>query len=154
MNSALDLMFPFWTSMAALVLAQALKPVFHFLFHHKWVPSLCFSSGAFPSSHSAMVSALTLSVGYQERFTSTLFVVTLVFAIIVIYDAANVRYYAGQNIQITKQLIKDLQVMTEFQLDDPIYFSKVKDVLGHKWTEVIGGIALGLIIAYVMFQFY
>jgi len=41
-----------------------------------------------------MVSALALAVGFRERFSSTLFAITVVLAIIVIYDAANVRYYS------------------------------------------------------------
>ena len=111
----------------------------------KW--SLAFSSGGFPSSHSALVSALSLSVGLQEKFSSTIFAVTLALAVIVVYDAANVRYYSGQNIKVTQQLIKDLQEIQELELSDPIYDTKLKDVLGHKWFEVIGGCFLGVVLA-------
>ena len=65
----------------------------------------------------------------------------------------NVRYYAGQNIQITQQLIKDISELSQIKLDDPIYFTKMKDVLGHKGFEVLGGIILGLIVAGVLFLF-
>jgi len=98
-----------------------------------------------------MVSALCLAVGIQEKFSSTLFAVVLIFSLIVMYDAANVRYYAGRNIQITQQLIRDIQTLTTIKLDDPVYLLKVKEVLGHQWFEVFGGAILGLLVASIMF---
>ena len=94
-----------------------------------------------------MVSALALSVGIRESFNSTIFAVTMALACIVVYDAANVRYYSGQNIKITQQLIKDIQKQTDVKFEDPIYHTRVKQVLGHRWIECIGGILIGLIIA-------
>ena len=149
----LDYMFPFWASLCSLATAQILKPVFYYLIRREWYPLLALTSGGFPSSHTAMVSALSISVGLQDSFNSTAFVITLVLTLIVAYDAANVRYYAGQNIQITQQLIKDLKVLSEIKLDDPIYLTRVKDVLGHKWTEVIGGCLLGASLSFGLYSF-
>jgi acid phosphatase family membrane protein YuiD len=76
--------------------------------------------------------------------------VVLIFSLIVLYDAANVRYYAGRNIQLTQQLVKDIQTLSTIKLDDPIYLMKIKEVLGHQWFEVIGGVVLGLTVAGLM----
>ena len=103
-----------------------------------------------PSSHTAGVAALCVSVGLQESFNSTVFAVTLALGLIVAYDAANVRYYAGKNIKLTKQIIKDLREENEIILDEPIYEEPIKEVLGHKWSEVIGGAILGIIIAGIL----
>ena len=140
-------MYPFWSAIFAAVIAQALKPFIHYLKTKKWRPSLAIESGGLPSSHSALVTALALSVGLQERFSSTLFAVTAALAVIVIYDAANVRYYTGQNIKITQQLVHDVQEELNTDFEDPIYDVKMKDVLGHKWIEVLCGCLLGCIIA-------
>lgn len=140
-------MYPFWSAIISALLAQFLKPVFYWLLHHEWRWNLIKEAGGFPSSHSALVSALALSVGIREHFSSTIFAVTLSLACIVIYDAANVRYYSGQNIKITQQLIRDIQEQTDIAFRDPIYQTRVKNVLGHKWIECIGGILVGLIIA-------
>lgn len=142
-------MYPFWSAIVAALLAQFLKPVFYWLLHKEWKWSLMIDSGGFPSSHSALVSALALSVGIRENFNSTIFAVTLSLACIVIYDAANVRYYSGQNIKITQQMIKDIQNQSDIKFSDPIYHTRVKNVLGHKWIECIGGILIGLIVALV-----
>lgn len=144
-------MYPFWAAFVSNLLAQSLKPFFYYLRTKQWRPRLLVESGGFPSSHTSTVTALTLAVGIEEKFSSTIFAVTLVFGLIVAYDAANVRYYAGQNIKITQQLIKDIQTLTKTKLDDPIYLLKIKEVLGHKWTEVIGGFVLGVMIALLLY---
>lgn len=146
----INLMYPFWACIIGIITAQLIKPVFYYWHSKKWDLSKIHASGGYPSSHSAGVIALTLAVGIQDSFYSTNFAIALAFSLIVIYDAANVRWYAGQNIQLTKQLIEDIQTLTSIKLDDPIYGVKVKAVLGHKWTEVLGGIIHGIIIALLM----
>ncbi len=146
-------MYPFWSAMVSALVAQFLKPFIYYAVTRKWRWRLMFESGGFPSSHSALVTALALSVGLQEQFRSAIFAVTLSLAVVVMYDAANVRYYSGQNIRITQQLLRDLKNETDIELDDPIYDTKVKEVLGHKWREVIGGMLLGSVIA-LLFHYY
>lgn len=143
--------YPFWAAFVANQSAQLLKPVFKYIRTKEWDLTQIFESGGFPSSHTALVSALTLSVGLHQSFSSTIFAVVLSFSMIVVYDAANVRFYAGRNIQITQQLIKDIQELTTIKLDDPVYLLKVKEVLGHQWTEVLGGIVVGLIVGGLMY---
>lgn len=146
-------MYPFWAALTANLIAQIIKPVVHYLITKQWKPRLVFDSGNSPSSHSAMVSALLLSVGIIDNFSSTVFAVTLVFFLIVTYDAANVRFYAGRNIQITQQLIKDVESITRTNLENPVYLLKVKEVLGHKWIEVVSGTVLGFGIALLFYCF-
>ena len=141
------------SAISSIVLAQVLKPFIYYLFNEKWDWHLVVTSGGFPSSHTAGVTACALAVGLSENFSSNLFAVTFIFAVVIAYDAMNVRYYAGQNIQITQQLIKDISELSQIKLDDPIYFTKMKDVLGHKGVEVLGGIILGLMVAGVLFLF-
>jgi acid phosphatase family membrane protein YuiD len=142
-------MYPFWSAILSAVLAQLLKPIVHYIKTGKWNLWLIKDSGGMPSSHTALVTALALSVGLQEAFSSTIFAVTAALAVIVIYDAANVRYYSGQNIKVTQQLVKDVQEELNTEFTDPIYQIKLKDVLGHKWMEVVGGGILGAFVAIV-----
>ena len=142
-------MVPYWSAILSAALAQILKPIIHYLLTHRWKLSLIKDGGGMPSSHTALVSALALSVGLQEGFSSTIFAVTAALAVIVIYDAANVRYYSGQNIKVTQQLVKDVQENLHTEFDDPIYQIKLKDVLGHKWKEVVGGLILGCLVALI-----
>ena len=64
------------------------------------------------------------------------------------------RYYAGKNIQLTKQLISDLEEMKGLKFSDPIYQERLKSVLGHKYVEVIGGIVLGAILPLLLYPLF
>ncbi len=148
----LENMYAFWAFFIGVVGAQLSKPLFLYILKRKWHPRFAIESGGFPSSHTSGVAALCLSIGLREGFDSTLFAGFLAISCIIAYDAANVRYYAGQHIQMTKQLIHDIQELTQTKLDDPIYLIKLKNVLGHKWIEVFGGLLFGIGVALILFM--
>lgn len=144
-------MYPLWSFIASVILAQAIKP---FIAYHKtkkldW--KLIFASGGNPSSHTAGVASLCMAVGLIESFDSPLFAVALGFGLIVSYDAANVRYYAGKNIMLTKHISQTLKEKNILDFDDAIYDEPMKEVLGHKWSEVLTGALLGVLVALVLF---
>ena len=151
MKELLNNMFPFWALVISVVTAQLIKPLFYYFRTRKWDWRQIYASGGFPSSHTAGVISLCIAVGMTESFDSTIFAVTLAFTCIVTYDSANVRFYAGQNIRITRQLIKDVQLLTNTKLDDPIYLTRVKEVLGHKYTEVFGGMLHGILVVFILY---
>lgn len=72
------------------------------------------------------------------------FAVALIFAIVTIHDAMGVRLEASKHAQILNNLAKDMP-MEEKQ---SIGFGKkgfLKEMLGHKFFEVLGGMLLGII---------
>ena len=143
-------LYPLVTALLSNILAQVLKTVVYYYRTGKWDFHWVLASGGFPSSHSSTVTALSLSIGIQEGFDSAIFAVTTIFSFIVMYDACHVRYYSGKNIELTQQLVKDLREMTGLHFDDPIYQEKLKNVLGHKFVEVIGGFVVGLIVPLIL----
>ena len=143
-------LYPLVTALLSNILAQVLKTVVYYYRTGKWDFHWVIASGGFPSSHSSTVTALSLSIGIQEGFDSAIFAVTTIFSIIVMYDACHVRYYSGKNIELTQQLVKDLREMTGLHFDDPIYQEKLKNVLGHKFVEVIGGFVVGLAVPLIL----
>lgn len=143
-------LYPLVTALLSNILAQVLKTVVYYYRTGKWDFHWVIASGGFPSSHSSTVTALSLSIGIQEGFDSAIFAVTTIFSFIVMYDACHVRYYSGKNIELTQQLVKDLREMTGLHFDDPIYQEKLKNVLGHKFVEVIGGFMVGLAVPLIL----
>jgi acid phosphatase family membrane protein YuiD len=67
------------------------------------------SSGGMPSAHSAMVSALATAVAMTEGLGSFLFAVTIVLALIVMYDASGVRQSVGQQSVVLNRIILELK---------------------------------------------
>ena len=143
-------LYPLVTALLSNILAQVLKTVVYYYRTGKWDFHWVIASGGFPSSHSSTVTALSLSIGIQEGFDSAIFAVTTIFSFIVMYDACHVRYYSGKNIELTQQLVKDLREMTGLHFDEPIYQEKLKNVLGHKFVEVIGGFVVGLAVPLIL----
>lgn len=103
--------------------------------------SLMWRTGGMPSSHSALVTALATSVGYLEGPDSSLFVLSLFYAVLTIRDALGVRRSAGNLAKTLNQLGEELS-QGGAQLFEP-----VKEVHGHTTSEVSVGILLGFFIA-------
>ncbi len=118
--------------------AQVLKVLVELLWRHKLNLRLLTSAGGMPSSHSASVCALTAAIALREGTSSTLFVLSLVFAIIVMYDAAGVRRAASIQARILNQIIDEL-----FQ-GHPISETRLRELIGHTPIEVVAGAALGV----------
>ncbi len=95
-------------------------------------------SGGMPSSHSAMVSSLATAVGYRRGLQSDLFAVSVVFAVIVMYDASGVRQAAGKQAKVLNQIVREL-----FSVQ-PVGEEELKELLGHTPVEVIVGALVGI----------
>lgn len=144
--------YPLVSALFAALLAQLLKPFFRYLRTRKLELSEALSAGGFPSSHTASMAALTLSLGLQEGFDSASLAIAATLLFIVTYDSCNVRYYAGKNIQITEQLIADLKAKNKaIDFKKPIYHTKMKAILGHRTHEAIAGIVFGFIISIIIY---
>ncbi len=126
-----------------LVVAQILKPFFGLLRHRKFDLVIVTASGGFPSSHTSFVVATTTAIALKDGLSSSTFALAVVVSMIIMYDAMNVRYYAGKNIELTQQIIRDLR-KHEFKLDNPLYINNLKEILGHERLEVLGGFILGI----------
>ena len=118
--------------------AQVLKVLIELIWRHKLNLRLLTSAGGMPSSHSASVCALATAVAIQAGTGSTIFVVSLLFALIVMYDAAGVRRAASIQARILNQIIDEL-----FQ-GHPISETHLRELIGHTPVEVVAGAALGI----------
>ncbi|MBI4148081.1 divergent PAP2 family protein [Candidatus Woesearchaeota archaeon] len=95
-----------------------------------------FTTGGMPSSHAAAVSSLATII-YLIEGVSTGFVISIVLAGIVLRDAVGVRYTVGKEGQTINAIIKQLKLKIPHQKFDK----------GHRPTEVLAGIVLGVFIA-------
>ena len=94
-------------------------------------------SGGMPSGHTASFIALTLFLGLKNGFTSGPFVLAAATAMIVIYDAVNVRYAVGEQGKL-------LNIIAE--ADTSKKTKKMKVVEGHTIPQVCVGAVLGILL--------
>ncbi len=122
-------------------LGQFLKVPIEYLLKRQTNWGLWFSSGGMPSSHSSLMTSVTLSTGLNYGFGSPIFALAFAVSMIVVYDATGVRRQAGIHAQ------KINIIFEEFLRGEPIEIDKLKEVLGHTPPQVVGGVLLGLIVA-------
>lgn len=104
-----------------------------------------FSSGGMPSSHSATVTALAVSIGLQDGTGGSAFAISVITAAVVMYDASGVRLHAGRQAELLNQIVCELPP------EHPVSNAKpLRDSLGHTPFQVVAGAALGCIIATAM----
>jgi len=122
-------------------LGQFLKVPFEYLVKRRWNWALWFSSGGMPSSHSSLMVSTTLAIGLYNGFDTPLFALAFAISMVVIYDATGVRRQAGFHAQKINILVEEL-----FH-GRPIPQERLIEVLGHTPRQVLGGMALGVVIA-------
>jgi len=135
-------------SMLAWFLAQTVKVPIEFLYTRKWNWSLWFSAGGMPSSHSAIVSACALGIGLNNGFDTPLFGMSIVLAMVVIYDATGVRRQAGLQAHKINYLIEELLQ------GHPISEETLKELLGHTPLQAFVGIIFGIIIELIIWAIW
>lgn len=101
-------------------------------------------AGGMPSSHSAVVTSLATMIGRQYGVASPIFAMSIIFAIVVMYDAAGVRRAAGKQAQLLNKIV-ETPGLTGVQVSE-----KLVEVLGHTPTQVFVGAIIGIIIGLIV----
>ena len=128
------------TIIAAVVITQILKVIIDSIRKGKFALDEIFATGGMPSSHSSVVAALTISV-FAVEGVSTLSVVVLAFAGIVIRDAMGLRNQSGLHAKVLNKIIRDLKLGKKLKV------THLNEFLGHTPTQVLAGTILGIIIS-------
>lgn len=100
-----------------------------------------FMSGGMPSSHSTTVVALATVIGLRDGFSSGLFSLAALFALIVMYDAVKVRRSSGEQGIAIQKLIKEQKSSVKLP----------RAAQGHTPLEVVIGASFGVLIGLVVF---
>lgn len=129
-------------AVTAWFVAQAIKIPTYWLVEKKWDWNRFWGSGGMPSSHTAFVVSLGIMVGTLVGFDSVEFAMCVVFASVVMYDATGVRRETGIQAQVINEILRQV-----FIDGKPIADDDLKELVGHKPLEVLGGAILGLLTA-------
>lgn len=100
-------------------------------------------TGGMPSSHAAGAAALALSSGLELGFSSPIFALAFVFALVTMFDAQGVRRSAGRQAMILNKLMEDIYWQGK------VKEGKLKELLGHTPVQVMVGALIGILTALV-----
>ena len=99
-------------------------------------------AGGMPSSHSAVVTSVATLIGRNEGVDSAIFGLSVIFACVVMYDAAGVRRAAGRQAKLLNKII-ETPGLTGIEVSE-----KLVEVLGHTPIQVIVGAIIGIIVGF------
>jgi Uncharacterized protein conserved in bacteria len=100
-----------------------------------------FCSGGIMSAHNATVFSLATLIGFTNGFTSALFALALVFAVVVAYDSVNVRRATGEQGDALKKLVD-----SKLKPFNAYGHTPIEMILGSVWGILIGILAYLVII--------
>ncbi|MCD6401415.1 MAG: divergent PAP2 family protein [Anaerolineales bacterium] len=135
------------SALIAWAIAQALKVPLEYLHTKKVNWALLLSPGGMPSSHSALVSAGAHAIGLVQGFDTPIFALSVILAIIVIYDATGIRRQAGKHAELINAIVLDI---ASGRAPEQEKQEKLREVLGHTPMEAIVGTILGILTAQIV----
>ena len=125
------------TALSCWMAAQLIKLTTNLIIHKRFVWERLFGDGGMPSGHSATVTSLATIIGLMEGFTSPLFAIATVLAVVVCHDAMGVRQETGKQAMMLNEIIRILD-------KDELPEVKLKELVGHTPLQVLAGILLGI----------
>lgn len=132
------------STMLGWILGQLIKMPVEYLRHKRWDWTLLLSAGGMPSSHSALMTAVTTSIGLNVGWGSPLFALALAITGIVVYDATGVRRQAGFHAERINQIARELLKLKKLEENDASY---LREIIGHTPGEAAAGVLFGALIA-------
>lgn len=128
-------------------IAQVLKTIIHAVINKDFTLERMYGSGGMPSSHSATVTALAATSYFVYGAASSEFAISVILAIIVMYDARGVRLETGLQAKVINHMIELLaDIHNELMPMD----EKLKEFVGHTPLQVVAGAILGFVISCVV----
>ena len=97
-------------------------------------------AGGMPSSHTAIVTSLTTLIGKYQGVDTPIFAVSLIFSLVVMYDACGVRRAAGKQAAILNKIVQT-PGLTGVQVTE-----KLVELLGHTPIQVFVGAFIGILV--------
>ncbi|MBF4693681.1 divergent PAP2 family protein [Fusibacter ferrireducens] len=131
-------------SLLAWFVAQTLKVIITLLLEREFKFERFHGSGGMPSSHTSTIMAASTSIGLTMGFDTPLYALALIMSFIVMYDASGVRRSVGKQAKLLNDIIKDIYEFKHLQEE------RLKELVGHKPTEVAVGAVLGVLIANIV----
>ena len=123
---------------------QTFKVIYDLITTRKFNFRRILGAGGMPSSHSAVVTGLATMIGKSQGLNSPIFALSVVFAFVVMYDAAGIRRAAGKQAKILNKII-ETPGLSGVQVSE-----RLVEVLGHTPTQVLVGAIIGVVVGLII----
>ena len=119
---------------------QIFKVIYDLITTKKFNFKRIMGAGGMPSSHSAVVTCLATLIGKSEGVDTPIFAVSVIFAMIVMYDAAGVRRAAGKQAHLLNKIV-ETPGLSGMEVQE-----RLVEVLGHTPLQVLVGATIGILV--------
>lgn len=117
---------------------QTYKVIYDLITTKKFNFKRIIGAGGMPSSHSAVVTGLATLIGKYQGVDSPMFAISLILALVVMYDACGIRRAAGKQATLLNKII-ETPGLTGVQVSE-----RLVEVLGHTPIQVFVGALIGI----------
>ena len=135
-----------WPTFLSWAIAQGFKIVIGLIREKRFDFNWILKTGGMPSAHSAAVSSLAFCVGRDLGFSSSMFAVAFLFALITMFDAQTWRRSIGVQARILNHIMEDIQ--TKGKVEE----KKLRELVGHSPMEVFVGALLGVFVSFLFYM--
>lgn len=126
------------------ILIQSFKVIYELYKTKKFNFRRILGAGGMPSSHSAVVVSIATLIGKNFGVDSAIFALSLIVALVVMYDACGVRRAAGKQAKVLNEIV-NTPGLSSVQVQE-----KLQEALGHTPIQVFVGALIGLIAGIVL----
>lgn len=136
-------------------IAQVLKTLVHGIMNKEFNLERMIGSGGMPSSHSALVVGLMYATAYCKGVDGFEFPIATIVALVVMYDAMNVRMETGKQAVILNFFLKNEEIRQQLKEISRGKWPEtiLKEYVGHTPVQVLGGILVGIGAGYLVCRF-
>lgn len=134
-----------WVTLLGWLIAQGSKIIIGLVQGRKFNFNWILRTGGMPSAHSAAVVALSLSAGKELGFSSPIFALAAIVALITMFDAQTWRRSIGVQAKILNRIMEDIQHKKKVEED------RLKELVGHTPIEVLAGTIIGITVYFMCY---
>ena len=116
---------------------QLFKVLYKRVHEGGWDIERILGAGGMPSSHSAIAVSLATMIGKNVGWDTPIFALSVIFSLIVMYDAAGVRRAVGKQARILNDILNNQKLSNA---------EKLQEMTGHTPIQVAAGALIGIIV--------
>lgn len=132
-----------WSCALSMAVAQGIKPFVALVRGQPFHLGRMFSTGGMPSSHTSLVTTLTFGVAAVEGADSAVFTMVLIFSLYFVLEATGLRQEVGEQAKLLNEMLDELTKTHHIDR------TRLRELVGHTWQEVLGGGILGFLVYWI-----